>query len=147
MAAALSLAAALIHASVIAAHFQEYWLFGIFFASTAVFQLVWAGAVWGGAPGTSLLVGGALANVAIAGLWLYSRVIGLPFGPEAGETEPIGIHDALATLAELVLALAVSMALARRPISRSLQGPALAGAWTIAVVAAISAFLGPHGPD
>src|SRR4051812_30430057 len=39
--AALSMVAGSIHAVVAAPHFGEYWLFGIFFAALAVFQLGW----------------------------------------------------------------------------------------------------------
>ena len=36
----------MIHASVIVPHFREYWLFGVFFVVSAVFQLVWGMVVW-----------------------------------------------------------------------------------------------------
>lgn len=141
MAAALSLAAALIHASVIASHFQEYWLFGLFFAASAVLQLVWAGLVWSGHDERWLLVAGAVGNFAVAVLWLYTRTVGLPIGPEAGETEVAGVHDVLATATELGIAALIAVRFA----GRAPTGWLLAAGWALAAVAGVSAFLGPHG--
>jgi hypothetical protein len=44
-----------------------------------------------------------VVNVPIVLLWVWSRTLGLPFGPEAGEAEAIGIADALCTLTEIVI--------------------------------------------
>jgi hypothetical protein len=138
-AAALSLAAALIHASVIASHFREYWLFGLLFAITAVGQFVWAGLVWTRPPSRSLLLAGAIANLGVAVVWLSSRTVGLPIGPDPGEREAIGIHDVFATADELALAALIALALAGR--GRDWVVP---GAWALAAASGLSAFLGPH---
>ena len=138
-AAALSLAAALIHASVIASHFREYWPFGALFAVTAVGQLVWAGLVWTRPPNRTLLAGGAIANLGVAVVWLISRTAGLPIGPEAGEREVPGIHDVLATADEVALAALIALYLTGRG-----RQALLAPAWALAAVSALSAFLGPH---
>ena len=81
-----SAAAAGVHAAVGPAHFRESTLFGLFFALSALLQLVWAGAAavdcsrW-------LLTIGALGNVTVLSLWAITRTMGLPFGllpqPEA----------------------------------------------------------------
>jgi hypothetical protein len=46
---------------------------------------------------------GALGNALIAVTWVISRTTGLPFGPGAGEPEPVGIADVVSTAFELAL--------------------------------------------
>jgi hypothetical protein len=140
-AAALSLTAALIHASVAPAHFAEYWAFGIFFAIIAALQLIWAELVRRGAsPG--ILWAGAAANLAVALIWLASRTIGLPIGPDAGQAEGLGLHDLLATLDELGIAALVAVGLAGR---RTIPPPLAAAAWVLAAISFFGALVGNHG--
>jgi hypothetical protein len=47
---------------------------------------------------TAALVGSGLVIV----LWLISRLVGVPIGPDHGATEPFGILDVLASAAEVV---------------------------------------------
>ncbi len=81
-----SAAAAGVHAAVGPAHFREATLFGVFFAGSALVQLVWAGLV-AVQCSRSLLVAGVLGNMSVIGLWAITRTLGLPFGllprPEA----------------------------------------------------------------
>jgi hypothetical protein len=136
-AAALSVAAGLIHASVTVVHFREFWLFGLFFAIAAPLQVVWGEMVRRRPWDRRLLLAGAGANVAVALLWLVSRTVGLPIGPEAGEVEGVGLKDVLATADELALALVVALVLA------GARGRAIApAAWTLAAVSGIAALLG-----
>jgi hypothetical protein len=97
-----SASAALIHVMAASHHFAEWWLFGTGFVVMAVVQLVTAIALertrWRLAPLAAVVV-----NVPIVVLWVWSRTLGLPFGPEAGEPEAIGIADALCTVTELVI--------------------------------------------
>lgn len=86
LAVASSAAAAGVHAAVGPAHVHAGALIALFFAGSALLQLLWAGAAalrcarW-------LLVVGAVGNVAVVGLWAVTRTLGLPFGllpaPEA----------------------------------------------------------------
>jgi hypothetical protein len=55
---------------------------------------------------------GALGNGAVAAVWIASRTTGLPIGPDAGEPEPLGVKDVLATADELVCAAIVALLLA-----------------------------------
>ena len=98
----LSGAAAAIHFAVIGEHFAEYWAFGTFFLVLAWFQAAWAVLVVT-RPSRSLLLFGAIANGAVLVIWLWSRTLGLPIGPEAGETEPAELIDVVATVAEGLL--------------------------------------------
>jgi hypothetical protein len=97
-----SAAAAGVHAAVGPAHFRESTLFGLFFAISALLQLVWAGAVsvhctrW-------LLTLGALGNVSVLVLWGITRTIGLPFGL-LPEPEAVGPWDLACAGWELTVA-------------------------------------------
>jgi len=141
-AAILSCAAALIHAAVIPSHFEEYWGFGTFFVVVAILQLVWAELVRRGNPDRRILVAGAFGNLAVALIWLVSRTAGLPFGPGAGQAEGVGFQDVLATLDEIGIALLVGAILL--PGMRRPSQAILAGAWILAALSVVGAFLGGH---
>jgi hypothetical protein len=100
--AVASAGAATIHFAVIDQHFAEYWLFGVFFVAAALAQLGWVVAVASNPTRTVYLVG-ALGNALIAVTWVISRTTGLPFGPGAGEPEPVGIADVVSTAFELAV--------------------------------------------
>jgi hypothetical protein len=97
-----SIAAGLIHAAVVSEHLEEAWIFGLFFILAAGFQIAWAISV---VLGRSVVIyaAGALANGAIMGIWLASRTIGVPIGPDAWVPEPAVALDVTATLLELLL--------------------------------------------
>jgi hypothetical protein len=101
---------------VTAAHFREYWLFGLLFALVAPMQLAWAEFVRRRPHDRRLLAMGALGNGAVAVVWIASRTTGLPIGPDAGEPEPLGLKDVLATADELVCAAIVAVLLARAAV-------------------------------
>jgi hypothetical protein len=97
-----SLSAGLIHVMAGFHHWTEWWLFGFGMFVMAVTQL--GAAAWLGFTGSRLaLLATIVINVPIVGLWVWSRTFGLPFGPEPGEAEAIGIPDAVCTFTELVL--------------------------------------------
>ena len=97
-----SLSAGLIHVMAGFHHWTEWWLFGLGMFVMAVTQL--GAAAWLGFTGSRLaLVATIVINVPIIALWVWSRTFGLPFGPEPGEAEAIGIPDAVCTFTELVL--------------------------------------------
>lgn len=140
-AAALSIAASMIHASVIVPHFREYFLFGVFFVVSAVFQLVWGMVVWNRRNDRTLLIVGAVANLAIVALWVATRTVGLPIGPEPGQTEVAGLHDIIASIDEVAIALACGLALI--PGARW-KGALTVPLWIVAIASALLAFPGPH---
>ena len=137
--ALLSIGAAIVHFAVIAQHFDEWWLTGMFFLSIALFQLAW-GLLVLIQPSALVYVAGAIANTLIVITWIVSRTTGVPVGPEAGEAEAVSFPDALATAFEVML-IVVLVALqaersARRP-ARHLP-PAAAGLSGAAVVASLT---------
>lgn len=116
--AVASAGAAAIHFAVIDQHFEEYWLFGVFFVGVAVAQLGWVVAVVSN-PTRTVYVVGALGNALIAATWVISRTIGLPFGPEAGEPEPVGIPDVVSTAFELAVMVGTLLLLRGLELPRS----------------------------
>jgi len=102
--AAACAGAALVHVAVMPEHFHEYWLFGAFFAGAAAAQL--AGAwLLAFRPSRQLVAAIALGNAAVICLWLVTRVVGLPVGPEAGSTEGFGVLDVFASACELAVVI------------------------------------------
>src|SRR5205085_1661332 len=126
----LVLGSSLIHAVVIAVHFEEYWLFGACFAVAACLQAIWTAQVWSGPLTPRLLVAGAVGNGALALVWAISRTVGLPLGPRPWRPEAVGAVDVLSTLDELA---AVGLAAAALACMR--QGRARLPARVLRVVA------------
>ena len=107
-----TLVAAVVHAMVAPEHFQESSLYGGFFLFTTVAGLGYA--VWVlTRPARWLYAAAVVANVAIVALWLTTRLIEVPVGPGAGETEQFGRLDIIASSAE-VLCVIAAVALLRR---------------------------------
>jgi hypothetical protein len=69
----------------------------------AVAQLGWGAWIYARPSPSAFRAGFALA-AAIAAVWLVSRTVGLPVGPDAGEPEAVGFPDLAATAAELLAA-------------------------------------------
>ena len=112
-AAALSLLAGLIHLWVTPEHFEEWRGYGAFFLVAAAAQILYVPIVllW---PTRIILLGGIMGNLAIVGLYLLTRTVGIPFfGPEAGEVEGFGFVDVCATASEVGIAVALGAALLR----------------------------------
>jgi hypothetical protein len=109
--ASLAWAAGIMHAAASAQHLHEWPAAAVFFAVLAVAQVglgVW---LWARPDGRAL-VAAAAGSAAVVALWAVSRTAGLPFGPEAGDPESVGVLDVLATADELLL-VACAVALAR----------------------------------
>lgn len=142
----LAIAAGAIHAVAAVGH-SDYPLFAGFFALLALAQCTWGTRVYRGA-GRRLLVAGAWGSAAVALLWLVTRTVGLPLGPEAGGPEAAGPLDVLATVDELMV-VAIVAALVRLPRLRprfvraaARVGPALG--MTLAMLSLLSLTLGAH---
>ena len=102
--AALSMVAGSIHAVVAPPHFGEYWLFGAFFVALAAFQLGWGAWIYE-RPSPRAYRLGLFVSVGVIGLWLVSRTIGLPIGPDSGRPEGIGPLDPAASAVQAMIAL------------------------------------------
>jgi hypothetical protein len=118
-----SLAAGAIHAVVVPEHLRESLLFGAFFVATAVFQIGWAALLRDGGRDRGFLAIGAVANAGLILLWVVSRTVGVPVGPEPWMPEPKGPLDVTATILELVLvATALLWPVPRPPDRRDATG-------------------------
>jgi hypothetical protein len=117
--------AAAIHASATGPHFEQSPLFAGAFAAMAVAQGGWMILIFV-VPSRRRYLAGAWLNGAVVLIWLVSRTVGLPVGPDPWVAEPVGAMDATATLAEL-LAVVGSLVLAWRmdPDASRLSGPAV----------------------
>lgn len=111
---AVSLAAGAIHALAMVDHFDHYWLYGVFFLAVTYGQAVWPVWVDRHPHDRRALVIGAAGNLLVAAVWVVSRTLGPPIGPEAWEPERIGAMDVMATLDQLVIAALVVVLVAPR---------------------------------
>ena len=155
--AALSVGAAAIHFAVVFEHFAEYTLYGVFFLVISWAQAIWpAILIW--RPSRLWLWLGIAGNAIVIAVYVASRTVGLPFGPDLDNSESVGALDVVSCVLEFGLivgcaALLWRPSLADRPIAR--RG-ALASAFALVavpavVIAATTAVMtpgwaGPEGP-
>ena len=135
--AALSMAAAAIHFAVMGEHFAEYVAFGVFFSVVAWLQASWAVGVIV-LPSRRLLLVGLVGNALVVLVWLSSRTIGLPIGPEAGAAEPAAFVDVLSTILEVAIVAGTAMLVLRGRPTPSVHGlPVRLGLAGLVVVLAV----------
>jgi hypothetical protein len=101
---ALSVAAGAIHAVAMVDHFDHHWLYGAFFLVVTYAQILWAIWIYRHPDDRRALVAGVAGNLAIVAVWVASRTVGMPVGPDVWKPENIGAMDIMATLDQLVLA-------------------------------------------
>jgi hypothetical protein len=155
--AALSVGAAAIHFAVIFEHFDEYVLYGAFFLVLSWAQMIWAAVVlW--RPSRPWLWLGIAGNALVIAVYVASRSVGLPIGPDVNHPEPVGALDVVSIVLEAALiagcaALLWRPSLADRPIRHRGRFAAAAGLVAVPalVVAATTAVMtpgwaGPEGP-
>ncbi len=106
VAALASVGAAAIHFAVVPAHLAAWWVEGVFFAALATFQVLWGLALWRWRR-WQLLSLGALVHLGAVLLWVVTRTAGLPFGPNAGVPEPVGLAGVLTIALELAVSASV----------------------------------------
>jgi hypothetical protein len=91
------------HGAACAQHVSEWPLAAGFFGALAVAQLGLGAWLWARAD-TAALIAGAAGSGAVLALWTVTRTAGLPFGPEAGHPESVGVLDVVAGADELLFA-------------------------------------------
>jgi hypothetical protein len=156
--AALSVGAAAIHFAVIFEHFVEYTLYGVFFLVISWAQIIWPVILlW--RPSRLWLWLGIAGNAIVIVVYIASRTVGLPFGPDVSNPEAVGALDVMSCALEFLLivgcaallwrpSLADRPAAPRGPVARAVA----LGAVPVAVIAATTAVMtpgwaGPEGPS
>jgi hypothetical protein len=103
LASATAAGSALVHFAVAPEHFAEWWGFGLFFVLCAEVQLGWA-LLLKRSSGNRMLAVGLVGSLFLVAVWVLSRTSGLPFGPEPGVPEEMGVPDLVSVVLELVTA-------------------------------------------
>ena len=130
--------AAVIHAAVVREHLDEWTAAGVFFIVLTTAEVLVACLLLGRRRGRGLLLGAAAISVTPLVAWLWSRTVGLPFGPEPGVAEAVGVPDVLACALEVVALLAVlgllHGRLVRPPLSAHTRGLAVLALIAVTVI-------------
>src|SRR5215469_9253234 len=133
--AALSAGAAAIHFAVVFEHFAEYTLYGVFFLVISWAQAIWpAVLLW--RPSRPWLWLGIAGNAIVIAVYVASRTVGLPFGPDLHNAESVGALDVVSCVLEFGLiagcaALLSQPSLLDRPVA--VRGPITGAAVLFAV--------------
>ncbi len=135
--ALLTLGAAVIHLAVVPEHLREWWVFGAGFIVFAVVQAGWSALVWRGTS-QAVVTAGLVGNVALLLLWVVSRTVGLPVGPQAGTPEAAMATDVLCAVLELVAAAGAGALLVPAVRLRAVAGRAAAATVGSAAVLSLS---------
>lgn len=134
---------AAIHGAVIPGHLDHWAPAGAFFLVLALAELILGLRMLGRHHRGALPAVAAASAVPLA-LWLWSRTAGLPFGPEAGVPELVGLADIaacileLATLVVAIVLLRGGNALPGRKGATAARPPASAHLRSITALAAIA---------
>lgn len=126
LAGGLSLAAGGVHAMAGPAHLAEWWAYGLFFFGAAAIQAAYGLLLltqgidgWGGwsAVRAKVYALGLVLTLGIIAVWIVSRTVGVPIGPEAFEREAVGVLDAVSKALEAALVIVLTRLwwLASRP--------------------------------
>lgn len=143
IAAVGSLAAAAIHAWVVRSHAAHWWGYAAFFAGLAVAQAVYGGIIFR-RPTRRLALVGIGANLAVLGVYAWSRLVAVPMGPHAGTSEAVGLPDLLAAGAEAGLVIALVVVARGAALPRRTAGNR--SALTAVLIGLVAAgFAGPAG--
>jgi hypothetical protein len=137
VAALTLLGAAVIHAAQTPSHVEEWWAAGIVFVTLAAVQAV-LGVAALAITDRGLYAAAIVVSVVTITLWVGSRTIGLPVGPEVGQPEPVGRADLVATLLEAATVLAAV------PLARAGRAPSWqrSGRTRVLAVMAVTALTG-----
>jgi hypothetical protein len=133
-AAALSLSAAIAHLDGVTVHGRQWWAYGAFFLVTGVLQatlaalLLWRPRAW-------MAVIAIPGNLAIVGMYVYTRTNGPPLGPHRGAPESPELLGMATCAAELAVAIILLRLLGERTGRAMLWGMLVLGlaGWALRV--------------
>jgi hypothetical protein len=93
-----------------------------------------------------VLLAAAVASIGPLALWQYSRTLGMPFGPEAGVPEQVGLADRAACVLEVItLLLAVVLLRDKGWLQRPPASAHVSGLTLVAMIAVTA--IGLAGSD
>lgn len=107
-----------IHAVWMGIHLEEWATAGVFFLALAMVQTILAFALFA-FPTERVYLAVIVINLGTALVWVVSRTVGMPIGPEPGIAESVGAPDAVATFFEVLGAVALVPLLLERPEPRA----------------------------
>lgn len=127
-AAMLSLVSGAIHLWLAPAHFEEWWGYGVFFVAAGALQLLFVIAlIWRRRsppyPRRWIMTLGILGNSALVAFYVFTRIVGVPLGPEAGEVESVKLADVVAKMAEVFLVGALTVLVISRRVAGAGEHP------------------------
>lgn len=131
------LAPAVIHMAVIPEHLEEWWAAGTFFVVLTAAEF--AVAVGLRRSGRPWLLAAVWVSAVPLAVWTVSRSVGLPFGPEAGSPEGVGVADSVACVLELGTLVAAAMMLRSSRLAAGPPLPRHLRALAVAAVVAVGA--------
>jgi hypothetical protein len=102
-------------------HWTDWLPSGVFFASMAVFQLIWGYLAWSH-PMRLILAVGVAGNAGAAALWVMSRTAGAPVGPNAGEPEAVEAAGISVLLLQCYVVMGAGWALFRHYRAQEVSG-------------------------
>jgi hypothetical protein len=114
-----ALGTALLHAAFTPGHWAETWSHGLFFAVVAWLQLALAVALVARPSRATFAL--ATLNILVIATWAISRTVGVPFGPNSGVAEDVGVPDLVATALEAVIVLGSLVLLWRSRAGRGIR--------------------------
>ena len=114
-------ASAGIHGAVMPSHWREAALYGVFFLVAGTAQLTGSVLVLL-RPARPFLTANALLNIGLLLVWLQSRTVGVPLGPDRGFPERLGLLDVTSSLMELAAVLG-TLTLLNRLATRRVDRP------------------------
>lgn len=111
IAAVMASAAGVIHLAQIGPHLENGWAIAAFFGIVGIVQFVAAALLLRRPWPAAWCWMGVVGSTAVIGMWVVSRTIGGPLGPESGEAEALGAADAAASLAEAIMVVVLLLCL------------------------------------
>jgi hypothetical protein len=142
------LGSAAIHAAVVPEHLKEWNDAGMFFIVLTMAELAVAVAILLRPQQRAWLLAAAVISIGPLLIWSYSRTAGMPFGPEAGIPEAVGVPDCVACALEIAtLVAAVVLLRATGWLSRPARSAQLRALGVVTVIAVTVIGLAGTGPS
>jgi hypothetical protein len=144
--ASLLVGAGAIHVAMVPSHLDESTVEGVGFLVAGWTQLALAAALVL-RPRRWVLGATAALNLALIGVWAWSRTAGLPFGGHGGQAESVSVVDGLCVVLE-ALAVVAALAVLVRPQGRVTRSVGMAVVGSIGALAlATTAVASPSARD